>query len=312
MLPIDIHESRPRGSGGFPLEYHFVDERHPRYEMPYHWHEEFEAMRVLKGRFVLRAGDADYALQAGDMAFVAGGVLHGGMPQACAYECLVFDMRRLLLPIQPCRPFVRDIMDRRILLGPFIPGDRNRDNRNRGDRNRDDGMPGDGGPGAALAAAFAAQAAPQPGGELTTLGCLLQFIGLTCAQGAYRAVEAPDDPQARRIGQLKRVLELIESAYREPLTLSRLAAEAGMAPKYFCRFFKEATHRTAIEYLRYYRIEKACVLLASGGCSVTDAALDTGFGDVAYFIRTFKRLKGMTPGQYARRLKPEGELRDTQ
>ena len=79
-----------------------------------------------------------------------------------------------------------------------------------------------------------------------------------------------------------------------------LAAEAALEPKYFCRVFRQITGRTPINYLNYYRVECAAELLCTTQGSITDIALECGFGDVSYFSRMFRRYKGQTPGQYRR------------
>ena len=85
------------------------------------------------------------------------------------------------------------------------------------------------------------------------------------------------------------------------LTLAELeAAEAALEPKYFCRVFRQITGRTPINYLNYYRVECAAELLCTTQGSITDIALECGFGDVSYFSRMFRRYKGQTPGQYRR------------
>ena len=45
----------------------------------------------------------------------------------------------------------------------------------------------------------------------------------------------------------------------------------------------------------------ACLQLAATDDSITEIAYRNGFNDLSYFIRTFKKYKGMTPGKYKRR-----------
>ena len=71
-----------------------------------------------------------------------------------------------------------------------------------------------------------------------------------------------------------------------------------MNPNYFCRMFKEIIQTTPIEYLLQYRIEQAAMRLTAANISVTEAAMACGFNDYSYFIRVFKRVKGVTPKQY--------------
>ena len=56
-----------------------------------------------------------------------------------------------------------------------------------------------------------------------------------------------------------------------------------------------------MDYLNYQRIEHACYELLTTDISVADAAYACGFGDVSYFIKTFRKYKGVTPGKYSDR-----------
>ena len=106
--------------------------------------------------------------------------------------------------------------------------------------------------------------------------------------------------QERRTQAVKKVLQRIRADYSEPLTLDDLAGEAGLAPRYLCRLFRQVTGRTPIDYLNYYRIECAAELLCTTPDNVTDIALQCGFGDVSYFSRVFRHLKEQSPGEYRR------------
>lgn len=281
---LQYHESKQRGSLDFPLDYHYIDQGHPRYEMPYHWHEEFEILQVLSGELALTLDDVPYTLRAGDVAFIGAGSLHAGVPHACTYECVVFDMRLLLKSNDHCKLLIGDVLNGRMQIQPRFAQD---------DKVIRHTIP----------PMFDALREQCEGYALITLGCLFQFLGEVYKFGAYRRIEQPGATEAKKILQLKRVFELIEDSYASPLTLSQLAATVHMTPKYFCRFFKEATHRTPMDYLCYYRIEMACYEMAATDKNATEVAMDAGFSNLNYFIRMFRRYKGITPGQYLRRLR---------
>ena len=57
-----------------------------------------------------------------------------------------------------------------------------------------------------------------------------------------------------------------------------------------------------MDYLNRQRIEQACYELSTTGDSITDIAYRNGFNDLSYFIRTFKKYKGTTPGKYNKSL----------
>ena len=284
MSLLRYHESKQRGSLDFPLDYHYLDESHPRYQMPYHWHEEYELLHVLSGEFDLTLDDETITLMPGDVAFVAAEQLHGGIPRNCIYECIVFDMRLLLKCNDHCKRQISDIRHQHIRLQSSYPAD---------DRIIRHTIP----------PMFRALHDQCPGYELITLGCLFQFLGEVYKHGAY-SIEDLSQNEGKRVLQLKQVFELIESEYAAPLTLNDMAASVHMSPKYFCRFFKATTHRTPVDYLNYSRIELACNEIADADRNLTEIALDVGFSSLNYFIRQFKKYKGITPGQYQEMLRP--------
>ena len=68
--------------------------------------------------------------------------------------------------------------------------------------------------------------------------------------------------------------------------------------------FKAATGSSMIEYLQNHRIEEAKRHLEEGKLSVEDVSLAVGYEDLSFFRRLFKRLTGLTPGEYRRLFRP--------
>ena len=97
MHYLDYNEKQAHGTADFPLAYYYVDEHHPRYHMPFHWHRETELLRVLEGQLRLSLDDREYVVSAGELICISEGVIHGGEPENCIYECAVFDPQPLLL-----------------------------------------------------------------------------------------------------------------------------------------------------------------------------------------------------------------------
>lgn len=83
------------------------------------------------------------------------------------------------------------------------------------------------------------------------------------------------------------------------ITLQDVAAHTGMNRSSFCVFFKKATGKTFTQHLNSLRIDHACHLLAAGNTPIAEACYKSGFNDVPYFNRLFKRIKGMTPTAWA-------------
>ncbi|MFT4007814.1 MAG: AraC family ligand binding domain-containing protein [Lacrimispora sp.] len=59
-----------------------MDEKHARYNMPFHWHKEMELIRILKGHFLIKVEDEEIYAQAGDLILIHEGAIHGGTPES--------------------------------------------------------------------------------------------------------------------------------------------------------------------------------------------------------------------------------------
>lgn len=282
MHYLDYNEKKQHGTEDFPLEYYDIDERHPRYRMPFHWHKETELVHVLEGQIHLYLDDREYLASAGDLLYITEGVIHGGEPENCIYECLVFDPKPLLMHTHTTRSFLRKIEHKQILVQEHFTKTHSRLLR------RSEQL-------------FTSVRKKAPGWELTTLGTLFELYGTIFQKEYYQPADS-DHMDHGKMNQLKPVLEYIETYYPTPVSLEALAHLAGMSPKYFCRFFQAVIHRTPIDYLNYYRIERACYLMETEDISVTDAAYRCGFNDSSYFVRSFKKYKQITPKQYMKRL----------
>lgn len=107
------------------------------------------------------------------------------------------------------------------------------------------------------------------------------------------------EQRENRNAQLHRILRWTEANFTDSVRLEQAAAVAGFTKNYFCTWFKENTGLTYNQYLNNVRINHACRILIQLG-SVSDACYDSGFRDMSYFIRMFKRTQGCTPRAYLR------------
>ena len=100
--------------------------------------------------------------------------------------------------------------------------------------------------------------------------------------------------------RLKRVLEYIGDNLAEDLSLSKLAEIAGMSPHYFAELFQRSTGCPPHRFVLSQRIDRAKARLRGAKHSVIDAALEAGFQNPSHFARTFRRLVGVSPGEFRR------------
>ncbi|HVG24977.1 MAG TPA: helix-turn-helix domain-containing protein [Thermoanaerobaculia bacterium] len=93
---------------------------------------------------------------------------------------------------------------------------------------------------------------------------------------------------------LRDVRATIDERFREPLTLSMLAADADVHAAHLARTFRRHYGTTVGELLRERRVAYAKQRLASRA-PLSEIALDAGFADQSHFTRTFRKSTGMTP-----------------
>ena len=279
MKYMDYREEKKHGTFDFPIEFYHVGPTHPRYEMSYHWHIEYEIIRILKGEFLMTIGEEEFLARAGDIIFVKGGLLHGGIPVKCMYECIVFNLDALMTSSPAGDRLLKKIRDDSIQVLNHFPKPDPELMR-------------------ITERMFGQMKIQAEGHELIVIGAFYEFFGYVLERRHYIITQDISTKEGRRIEHLKRALEVIENSYPDCITLDDLAKAAGMNSKYFCRYFREMTHRTPIDYLNYYRIEQACFKLATSNSSIADVGMSCGFNDVSYFIKTFKKYKGMTPKKY--------------
>ena len=110
---------------------------------------------------------------------------------------------------------------------------------------------------------------------------------------------ANNAPEHRALLRLAPALEYVKCHYTdESISGAQLASLCGISEPYLRRLFQDAFAMSPAVYMRRLRIGYAKDLLGSGEYSVTDAALLSGFNDLAYFSREFKREIGISPREF--------------
>lgn len=279
MHYIRYKEIKNRGTSDFPIGYYHVNQVHPQYDMPYHWHDELEFIHILEGDFHVTVNEHSYTAIPGDIIIVNSGFLHGGVPHDCVYECLVFPCEILFGKV--IRPsFLNRLNMQEVILDEYLPAI------------------SAGKISVLMEELFQMMKDTVAHQELIVAGLLTQIMGHLYADGRYTVTDKTDVGKHKNIYLLKNVLDYIEHHYPENIRLETLAKIAGMSPKYFCRFFYEMTGRTPIDYVNYYRIERACYRMVNSDDSITGISLSCGFNDAGYFTKMFRRYKEKTPRQY--------------
>lgn len=98
--------------------------------------------------------------------------------------------------------------------------------------------------------------------------------------------------------RLSDVFIFIKEHYKKDISLIEIAKIANLTPTSFCRMFKVKAKKSFVEYLNEVRIANACKFLIETDLGISEIAYECGYKTASNFNKIFKKLNGVTPGEY--------------
>lgn len=105
-----------------------------------------------------------------------------------------------------------------------------------------------------------------------------------------------DDQNSKYI--INKVVQYIEENYSSKITLEDIAAHINLSKQYISFLFKKETGVNISSHITKLRIDKAKDMIIKGEDSMKVIYQRVGFTDQQYFCKTFKKVTGLTVGQY--------------
>ncbi len=124
---------------------------------------------------------------------------------------------------------------------------------------------------------------------------LVHLLEMVATQLALIITDNLAHPEKRLPDVIERACSLARREYREPLSLSSVAASLSVSAAHLSRLFHHSTGLPFNEYLTRLRTEEARKLLLGTTRSVTDIAYASGFQSISQFNRAFKAVHGVSP-----------------
>lgn len=286
-------ELAQHGTADFPIAcYH--DDLGEAY-VPWHWHEELEAVLISEGCCTVAAGNDKHIVRAGEGFFVNSGVLHGCWDlddSGCRFHSLVFHPRLVggslgsVYYQKYVLPLVENHDVESLHLKPEIPWQRTALE--------------------AIECAWQACYAEPEGYEFRVRSALSKLV-LELHENLPPARKFPRDKAFRDGERMKAMLQYIHDNFTEELNTAKIASSAAISESECLRCFRNTIGTTPIKYLRQYRLQQACMLLSTTREKIADISQQCGFQDVSYFTKTFREQKGMVPSEYRNLHQKTGE-----
>ena len=125
-------------------------------------------------------------------------------------------------------------------------------------------------------------------GHLRKKELLFRLLGILCRDRAL-----PSD-----LGQYPQLIKgvlLLRQTYLENLPIETFARRSGISQSAFRQLFRKQYGMSPLQYRNRLRIARARELLEYDHCTVAEAAYGSGFENIGYFCRYYKKITGQTP-----------------
>lgn len=272
------------GTVAFPVACYHDDLREN--EVPWHWHEELEAVVITEGCAIVAAGNQKYTVHAGEGFFINSGILHGCWDidtSACRLHSVVFHPRLVGGSIDSVfyQNYVLPLTENHCLesihLNPSTPW------QAEALKFIEDG--------------WSACVQEPVAFEFKVRNALSELVVLL--QNNLPAINPrPSDKSIRDGERIKLMLQFIHEYYGNELNTTNIAKSASISESECLRCFRSTIGTTPIQYVRQYRLQQVCQLLTSTQEKIADIAARCGFQDISYFTKIFRETKGMVPSEY--------------
>lgn len=286
-MELIIGRNRMQEVQGVTAEYPYVLNRADSRQMrvPWHWHEEVEFSYVRQGRLRVTISGHQYVFREGEGFFLNTNILHtmeSDDPEAgvlwdshMLHAMLLSGQYKSVFDTKYMAPILKN---KKLDLIAFLPSNPNQ----------------------RAILELLQQVAGVQGqsyAEFRTRS-LFSEIWLLLMQAAEALERSAGLEKPVSQERIQIMLEFIHQHYAEKLTLDQIAASAIISKRECLRCFQSCIRKTPFAYLLDYRIQMAEKLLRTTGLTVTEIAVQTGFSNSAYFAKTFRELRGISPSQY--------------
>ena len=148
-------------------------------------------------------------------------------------------------------------------------------------------------------------------GHQVAIATARQLVMFIKRSGGQSQFSVPLMAQAQSGGDFAQLHAWIAAHLPSPLTVERLAEQAGMAPRTFARAYAAKHGRTPAKTVEAMRMEAACRMLEETQLPLKTIAANTGHGDEQNLRRVFQRQLSISPTQYRSRFSAHHEASST-
>jgi AraC-type DNA-binding domain-containing proteins len=236
-----------------------------------HWHEGIEIILALEGEMEIHCNENRMLLKQGNIAVMNSNRLHVvGTSGFCKFHCLITDLPILTgagFPVETT--WLEDHFSGESFRGIFSSIDKEMTQK-------------------------------RPYYKSAVRGMVTELFAHLYRSHSAAASLNDDRKQSGRLTLTRDAIGFIHEHCCEDIDIDDISAHLGFSKYYVCHVFKEITGRTLVDYINLLRCINARNLLISGEYNIGESAAQSGFRNLSYFSKTYKRLMGELPSGHAK------------
>ena len=278
---FELKENKPHGTKDDPFSTYHIENRGQSFQIPVHWHDELEIIYVKSGFLTVNISGENYIGKPGDAFVVSPGNLHfmGSQTGTVDYFTFLFPLKYIAFRSDDMLDdkLIEPLNSGHLMISPEIK-DTVKEQCEQ------------------LARVYAAEIDKSESkitSQIRKKIILLQFIHELWKKGFI----VENDTTGRNTVE-KEMVSYIQQNYMGKILLREFGEQFHLSEKYISRYFKEHFHITLSQYVTYLRLEHAKQLLQDTDIPITEIALQSGYQNVSYFIRSFKKTYEVSPLKY--------------
>ena len=278
---FELKENKPHGTKDDPFSTYHIENAGRSFQIPVHWHDEFEIIYVRSGFLTVSISGESYIGKTGEAFVVSPGNLHLMGSQTGTVDYYTF-----LFPLKYISFRTDDMLDEKLLeplnSGHLMICPRVKDTAKELCEQLIE-----------IYEAKNDESVSKITTQVRTKIILLQFILEMWKKGFV----IENDTSGRNTVE-KEMVSYIQQNFTGKISLREFGEQFHLSEKYISRYFKEHFHITLSQYVTYLRLEHAKQLLQDTDIPVTDVAMQSGYQNVSYFIRSFQKAYAVSPLKY--------------
>lgn len=278
---FELKENKPHGTKDDPFSTYHIQNEGQSFQIPVHWHDELEIIYVKSGFLTVNISGENYIGKPGDAFVVSPGNLHfmGSQTGTVDYFTFLFPLKYIAFRSDDMLDdkLIEPLNSGHLMISPEIK-DTVKEQCEQ------------------LAGVYAAEIDKSESkitSQIRKKIILLQFIHELWKKGFI----VENDTTGRNTVE-KEMVSYIQQNYTGKILLREFGEQFHLSEKYISRYFKEHFHITLSQYVTYLRLEHAKQMLQETDISVTEVAMQSGYQNISYFIRSFKKTYGVSPLKY--------------